>query len=64
MEPAANEYFSQTASCSPYRSRIADPHSAEVVEWDALPDQLPFKSAIKTKSEFRRHLRTQVTIPR
>jgi hypothetical protein len=35
IEPTVNEYLSQTASRSPYRNRIADPHFAEVVEYDA-----------------------------
>jgi hypothetical protein len=64
IEPTANEYLSQTAPRSPYRKRITDPHFAEVVEWDALADQLPFKSSIEAESELRRQVRAQVTIPR
>lgn len=63
-EAAANEHFLQTAPRSPYRKRITDPHFAEVVEWDALADQLPFKSAIEAESQLRRHVRAQVMIPR
>src|SRR5262249_1637487 len=64
IEAAASEYLLQAASRSPHRKRITDPHLAEIVEWDALADQLPFDSAVETESEFRRHVRTKVTIPR
>jgi hypothetical protein len=64
IEAATSEYLLQTASGSPYRNRIADPHLAEVVEWDALADQLPLKPASEAEGELRHHLRTQVTIPR
>ena len=52
-EAAANEHLLQTATRSPYRKRITDPHFAEVVEWVALADQLSFESAIEIESELR-----------
>jgi hypothetical protein len=64
IEAAARENFLQAVSRSPYRNRITDPYFAEVVECDALANQLPFESAVETESERRRHVRAQVLIPR
>jgi hypothetical protein len=64
IEAAASEDFLQAASRSPYRMGITDPDLAEIVEWDALADQLPFESASEAERELRRHVRAQVAISR
>jgi hypothetical protein len=64
IEPALTEYFLQAVPRSPYRNRITDPHFTEVVECDALADQVSFETAIKTESELRCHVRAEVVIPR
>ena len=61
---ASSQYFSQAASRSPYRYRITDPHRAEVVEADALADQLRFTPTTEAEGELWRHVWAQVAIPR
>jgi len=63
-KPAANQYFSQAASRSPYRYWITHPHLAKVVKSDALADQFRFKPTTEAEGELRRHFWAQVTIPR
>jgi hypothetical protein len=64
IEPAVTEYFLQAVPRSPYRNRITDPHFAEVVECDALADQVSFETTTETESELRCHVRAEAMIPR
>src|SRR5260370_35870136 len=61
---AADEYFLQPVSRSPYRNRTTDRHFAEIVKCDAVPDQLCFKPAAEAESELWGHVRAQVAISR
>jgi hypothetical protein len=63
IEPAVTEYFLQAVPRSPYRNRMTDPHFAEVMECDALADQVAFETAIETESELWCHVRAEVMIP-